>query len=66
MDDNAYNYNPTLEEKVNKTKAKKVFICSACQEILKVYHLNFSAVKCTKCDNVITVEQIKKESEVVG
>lgn len=64
MDDNTYNYNLTLEEKMNKTKAKKVFICSACQEVLKVHHLNFSAVKCTKCDNVITVEQIKKESEV--
>ena len=49
---------------MNKPKPEKVFICSACQEILKVYHMNFSAVKCTKCGNVITIKQIEKESEV--
>ena len=43
-----------------KTEAIKVFICNACQKVLKVYHLNFSAVKCTNCDNIITIEQIKE------
>ena len=45
-------------------KFEKVIVCSVCQAILKLYHLHFSKIKCTDCDNIITVEQIKKESEV--
>jgi len=43
---------------------KKVIVCSACQTTLKLYHLYFSAIKCTDCDNIITIEQIEKESEM--
>jgi len=46
-------------------KFKKVIVCNVCQAILKLYHLHFSKIKCTDCDNVIKIEQIKKESEVV-
>ena len=42
---------------------EKVIVCSACQATLKLYHLDFSAIKCTDCDNIITIEQIEKESE---
>ena len=45
-------------------KFKKVIVCNACQAVLKFHHLHFSRIKCTDCDNIITIEQIKKESEV--
>ena len=45
-------------------KFKKVIVCNICQAILKLYHLHFSRIKCTDCDNIITVEQVKIESEV--
>jgi len=48
---------------MSKTDAVKVFICNCCKKLLKVYHLEFSAVKCTNCDNVITLKQIIKESK---
>jgi ribosomal protein S27E len=45
-------------------KFKKVIVCSVCQAVLKFYHLHFSKIKCTDCDNIITVEQINKERNI--
>ena len=45
-------------------KFEKIIVCNICQTVLKFYHLHFSKIKCTDCDNIITVEQVKRESEV--
>ena len=47
-------------------KITNIIVCNICQAVLKLYHLHFTKIKCTDCDNIITAEQVKRESEVVN
>ena len=37
-----------------------VVVCKVCSEVLKLYHLDFCAIKCVNCPNVIGVDEIKE------
>ena len=44
-------------------KFAAVVVCQVCSEILKFYHLHFSAVKCTNCENILSIEEIKSQTK---
>tara|TARA_Y100000004_G_C8841850_1_gene380853 strand:- start:131 stop:343 length:213 start_codon:yes stop_codon:yes gene_type:complete len=47
------------------TQAVAIGSCNSCGAYFELFHLDFSAVKCLKCDNIIQCKTIKEQNHEI-